>query len=353
MRRKEWAAFSANDSIPTAAVRERVQIHNGDLVVPSRTSRLPIFNPINALKKSAICLLRSGLCWKRLENGPGLVPAIAVLEASDMGKLLDIISLHKGRIRNLFALCNVGLWGSSMEPPAVLALDGSKLRTAGPERDCERQTLPAMLFRADNAGVVQIEAHDQVHLAPKVCRFFNRYLDADSLRRVEFRKAVAYAAHRFRFEPPATPSLQDDIAAAIAIAQEAAGIACASDIGKMNDGIDSGAVDVALMADAYATLAFAYRYVVGFYANLPMGDLGKVAVRLLLQAEREHDPVLSVTKLPAPKYATTCDVFEPNQDLLASSLSFFVPLAVGRNGEAAISLEVVSRRLKDQILLIA
>jgi hypothetical protein len=239
-----------------------------------------------------------------------------------------------------------------MEPPAVLALEGSGLRTAGLARDCERHTLPAMLAHADNAGVVEIEAHDQVHLAPKVCRFFNTYLDADSLRRVEFRKALAYAAHRFRFEPPAAPSLQEDIAAAVAIAQEAADIACASDIGKKIDGFDSSAVDVALMADAYATLAFAYRYIVGFYANLPMGDLGKVAVRLLLQAEREHDPVLSVTKLPAPKYPTTCDVFEPNQEL-ASSLSCFVPPTVGRNEEAAGSLEVVSRRLKEQILLIA
>jgi hypothetical protein len=237
-----------------------------------------------------------------------------------------------------------------MEPPAALALDGSSLRTAG--RGCERQTLLAVLAHTDSAGLVQIEAHDQVHLAPKVCRFFKTYLDADSLQRVEFRKAVAYASHRFSFEPPATPSLQEDIAAAVAIAQEAADIACASDISEMTDGIDSGVVDVALMADAYATLAFSYRYLVGFYANLPIGDLGKVAVRLLLQAEREHDPVLWVTKLPAAKYATTCNVFEPNHEL-ASSLSIFVPPAVGRNGEADSSLEVISRRLKEQILLIA
>jgi hypothetical protein len=238
-----------------------------------------------------------------------------------------------------------------MEPPAALTLDGSRLRTAGLARDGERQTLPAMLTPADYAGVVQIEAEDQVRLAPKVCRFFNTYLDADCLRKVEFRKAVAYASHRFRFEPPSTPSLQEDIAAAVVIAQEAADIACASDIGEMTDGIDSGVVDVALMADAYATLAFAYRYLVGFYGNLWMGDLGKVAVRLMLQAEREHDPVLSVTKLPAAKYATTCDVFEPDQEL--ASRSIFVPPAAGKNEEATSSLEVISRRLKEQILLIA
>jgi hypothetical protein len=239
-----------------------------------------------------------------------------------------------------------------MEPPAALALDGSSLRTAGLAWDCERQTLLAMLAHADNADVVQIEAHDRVHLAPKVCRFFNTYLDADSLQRGEFRKAVAYAVHRFGFEPPATPSLQEDIAAAVAIAQEAADVACANDVSEMTDGIDSGVVDAALMADAYATLAFAYRYVVGFYANLAMNDLGKAAVRLLLQAEREHDAALSVTELPAARYATTRDVLRPNQEL-ASSLSIFVPLAAGQNGDATRSLEVISRRLKDQILLIA
>jgi hypothetical protein len=239
-----------------------------------------------------------------------------------------------------------------MEPPAALALDGSSFRTTGLARDCERPTLLAMLAHADNAGVVQVAAHDQVHLAPKVFRFFNSYLDADSLRRVEFRKAMAYAVHRFGFEPSATPSLQEDIAAAVAIAQEAADVACANDISEMTDGIDSGVVDAALMADAYATLAFAYRYVVGFYANFPMSELGNVAVRMLLQAEREHDPALSVTRLPAARYATTCDLFRPNPEL-ASNLSIFVPPAAGQNGEATSSLEAISRRLKDQILLIA
>jgi hypothetical protein len=238
-----------------------------------------------------------------------------------------------------------------MEPPAALVLDGSTLRTAGLTRDRERQTSLAVFAYADSAGIVQLEAHDHAHLAPKVCRFFKAYLDADCLQRVELRKAVAYASHRFRFEPLATPTRQEDIAAAVAIAQEAADIACANDISEMT-GIDLGVVYVPLMADAYATLAFAYRYLVGFYANLPMANLGKVVVKLLLQAEREHDPVFWVTKLPAAKHATTCEVFEPNQEL-AFSLSVFVPPPADQNEEAVSSLEVISRRLKEQILLIA
>jgi hypothetical protein len=42
-------------------------------------------------------------------------------------------------------------------------------------------------------------------------------LDADTARRADFRKAVAYASHRSGFDPAATPTLQEDFAVAIAL----------------------------------------------------------------------------------------------------------------------------------------
>jgi hypothetical protein len=56
---------------------------------------------------------------------------------------------------------------------------------------------------------------------------------------------------------------QEDIAAALSIAQDAADIAYAIDTGEMIDEAGSGSVDFGLPADAYATLALGYRYVVG------------------------------------------------------------------------------------------
>ena len=63
---------------------------------------------------------------------------------------------------------------------------------------------------------------------------------------MEFRKAVAYASERLGFNPPTTPSLQEDIAAAIANAQEAADIAYATDTGEIIDEVGSGLVDPGL-----------------------------------------------------------------------------------------------------------
>ena len=100
-------SISANDSIPAAPVRKREQIHNGDLVGLSRTSRLPIFNPINALKKSIIVFpnLESVGGETAGEQSGYRVFAARRLPSwmtQRWEKLPDIISLHKGRIRNLF-----------------------------------------------------------------------------------------------------------------------------------------------------------------------------------------------------------------------------------------------------------
>jgi hypothetical protein len=240
-----------------------------------------------------------------------------------------------------------------MEPPAVLAQDGSNFRTATPTRDCEGATLVVTVARSDGAGVVQIEAHDHIQLVPKVRRFFEAYLAADDVKRADFRKAAAYASHQFRFEPPETPSVQDDHAAAVAIAQKAADIAYANDFGQMIDGGGLGIVDSSLLADAYATIALGYRYVVGFDATDPMlSDLGEAAVRLVLLAEREYDSALSVSSVPAASSAPTSDDFGSNEELL-STLLIFEPPAADQNEKVAGSLAAISRRLKDEILLMA
>jgi hypothetical protein len=148
-----------------------------------------------------------------------------------------------------------------MEPPAALSLGISSFRAASSVMDCDSVGLRIADFRTDNSAVVQTEEQDRFHLAPRVCRFFNAYLDADTLRREEFRKAVAYASHCFKFSPPSVPSLQEDITVAFAIAQDAADLACAIDSGEMIDDLDLGSVDFSLVADSYATLALGYRSV--------------------------------------------------------------------------------------------
>jgi hypothetical protein len=240
-----------------------------------------------------------------------------------------------------------------MEPPAVLSQDGSNFRTAKPTRDCEGPTLVATVARSDGAGVVQIEAHGHIQLVPKVRRFFEAYLAADDVNRADLRKAAAYASHQFRFDPPETPSIQDDLAAAIAIAQKAANIAYANDLGQMIEGSGLGFVDSALLANAYATLALGYRYIAGFDATDPLlSDLGEAAVRLVLLAEREYDSALSVSSVNAASSAPTSDAFGSNEEL-PSTLLIFEPPAADQNEKVASSLAAISRRLKGEILLMA
>jgi hypothetical protein len=240
-----------------------------------------------------------------------------------------------------------------MEPPAALALDVSAFRTASPGMDWGRSAMIMAESRPDDAGVIEIQVHEQLHLAPRVRRFFNAYLDADAVRRGDFRKAVAFASYRFGFDPPATPSLEEDIAAALAIAHDAIDIAYAIDIGEVVDEAGSGLADPSLVADAYTMLALGYLYIVGFCTTDPtMGDLGEVAVRFVLLAEREYDSALAVTVVPQPRPAMSHKAFGSNQEL-ESSLSIFLPPAPGQRELVGTSLEVISRRLKDQILLTA
>jgi hypothetical protein len=239
-----------------------------------------------------------------------------------------------------------------MEPPAAFAQDVSIFRTTGQARNPERLRLLMMVARYEGADIAQIRAHDQIYLVPKLSRFFNAYLDADAVRRADFRKAVAYVSHRFGFDPPTTPSLEEDLAAAVAIAQQAADLAYADDFVEMTDGVESCWVDTALLADAYATLALGYRYVVGVYSTDPtLGNLGEVAARLMLLAEREYGSALLAARIPAASYANR-NAFTSNIGL-ASDLSVFVPAAAGQHEEVINSLDAISQRLKDRILLLA
>jgi hypothetical protein len=234
-----------------------------------------------------------------------------------------------------------------MEPPAVLAQNGADFTAADIVWDRERTSVMSVAG-FDGADLLQV--HDHIRLAPRVRRFFEAYLAADALGRADFRKSAAYASHHFGFDPPETPSLQDDLRAAVAMAQQAADIACANDFDQTNDGC---VVNYALLADAYATLAMSYRYVAGVYATDPMlSDLGEAAVTLVLLAEREYDAALSASSVPADSSAPTRDAFWRNQER-SSTLSIFEPTKACRNEEVASSLDAISRRLKEEILLMA
>jgi len=206
---------------------------------------------------------------------------------------------------------------------------------------------------SDGADVLEVQVYDHIRLAPRVRRFFRTYLAADALGRADFRKAAACASHQFGFDPPETPSLHDDLGAAVAMAQQAADIACASDFGQMIDGDELGYVDYHLLADAYATLAMSYRYVAEFYATDPvLSDLGEAAMTLMLLAEREYDPALSVSRVFADNSTPTSDAFGRNK-VLSSNLSILKPPKARQNKEVAGSLDEISRRLKEEILLMA
>ena len=243
-----------------------------------------------------------------------------------------------------------------MEPPAAPVLDLSICSTLNLVEDCEMGSSPITGPRSDDAAVVQIVAHDQINLVPRVRRFLKAYLDADASRRADFRKATAYASRRFEYDTSTNPTLQEDIAAALAIAQEAADTAYGTDIDDSFDGTGeySADSDLVLLADAFAALAFVYRYAVGFYAKDPtLDDLGEVAVRFVLLAECEHDSALEVTTVTFPERPlVTSDASKENQEF-ESSLSLFVPTTAGQNQVDVSSLEVISRQVKEPILLTA
>jgi len=235
-----------------------------------------------------------------------------------------------------------------MEPPAALTLSVLDFRAAALESDGESGALLADP-RSESSAVVQI--NDQIDLAPRICRCFTAYLDSDAPRRAEFRKAVAYVAGQFQFESFQIPSLEEDTAAALSIARCAADFVHAIDAGDAIDGVISGSVVVDLLADACATIALAYRYVVGFYETDPMlSKLGEVAVRLILLAEAESDSTREANKVDPQRPAMSQDAVKADQEV-ASTMSSFAPPAAPQN--EVVSLEVVSQRLKEQIVLLA
>jgi hypothetical protein len=239
-----------------------------------------------------------------------------------------------------------------METPAVFAHEG--FQVACPTRDCEQHSL-MMVGQSDRTEVARAQVHDQIHLAPRVRRFFSAYLAAGPLRRAHLRKAVAYASHRFGFNAPAAASLKEDIAAALAIAQKAADIAYATDIDEMIDGADSGSIDsdLLLLADAFATLALAYRYVVGLYVtDSTLGDLGEASVGLALLAEREQDSVFSMSGVCGEASARTYNASASDHEL-SSTLSIFEPPAASQNEELNASIGESFQRRNEQILLMA
>jgi hypothetical protein len=226
----------------------------------------------------------------------------------------------------------IAFWGSSMEPPPGLfpTQEVSGFRTVS----------SVSMLDGHRADLVEM---DEVVLLPKVYRFFNAYLDADVVRRRDLRKVVAHASHRFSFDPPVTSSRREDRAAALEIARRAAEISHANDLGEAAD--EGGSCFV----DSCATLALSYRYIVGLYrADSALSKLGELAVKFVLQAEREHDPALLVDGNFGKRSVTTC--IRSGQEL-NSNLSIFVPAQ--QRDDIFNSLDTISRRLKEQILLLA
>jgi hypothetical protein len=226
-----------------------------------------------------------------------------------------------------------------MEPPTALTLDRASYRS---------ENSPLFTWAAPERAVIDLVRADQLLLAAKVHRFFSAYLDADAFMRKEFRKALAYVSHQFKFDPPVTPSVREDRAAALEIAQRAAEISHARRIDETTDDVDSSFVDVSLLVDGYATLALGYRYILGLYpTDSTLSKLGELAVRLVLLAECEYDPALWAARDPLIEFSSS-----PDQEL-APAKSSFVPSAARQRSDVTSSLDTVSRRLKDQILLTA
>jgi hypothetical protein len=171
-----------------------------------------------------------------------------------------------------------------MEPPVAYAQD--RPTGAATSAACgKRAALQPISARVEAATRTVVFKHD---LAPRVSRLFDAYLDADAVFRCEFRRVLASISLRFSAESATGPFHKDDIAAAVAISQHAADIANAIDADNLIEEIDPSFLDDALLADAYATLAFVYLFVVGFYCADPLlGEIGDVAVRFVLLAECE------------------------------------------------------------------
>jgi hypothetical protein len=98
---------------------------------------------------------------------------------------------------------------------------------------------------------------------------------------------------------------------------------------------------MSIQFDGYATLALGYRYVVRLYpTDSPLSKLGELAVKLVLQAEREYDPGFSADRSFEKRSMTTCPTSGQELDF---NLSIFVPARPGDN--IASSLDAISQLL--------
>ncbi|MFX7763958.1 hypothetical protein ABTK05_20085, partial [Acinetobacter baumannii] len=77
---------------------------------------------------------------------------------------------------------------------------------------------------------------------------------------------------------------------------------------------------------------------------------GEVAVRLILLAEAESDSTREANKVDPQRPAMSQDAVKADQEV-ASTMSSFAPPAAPQN--EVVSLEVISQRLKEQIVLLA
>jgi hypothetical protein len=147
-----------------------------------------------------------------------------------------------------------------------------------------------------------------------------------------------------------TPSVREDRAAALEIAQRAAEISHANVVGETADEVDPSSVDASLLADGYATLALGYRYIVGLYpTDSPMTKTRRT---------RRQIGVVSRTRIRSGGFGgglfekISDDRCTPGREL-APGLSNFVPAAARHSDDLISSLDTISRRLMDQILLMA
>jgi len=163
---------------------------------------------------------------------------------------------------------------------------------------------------SDGEIAFQVQAHDRSHLAPKVRRFLNAYVEAEAARKADFRKGVAQAMQQFICSPSTTPTLKQDLAAAAAISRRAAYMAMANSVCEEGDET-KWSFNFSLMRDAYATIAVVYRYVIGLYAtDLTLSRLAETALEFMLSAEREFliaDQYVSANPMmPSVALPSTC-----------------------------------------------
>jgi hypothetical protein len=203
--------------------------------------------------------------------------------------------------------------------------------------------------QSDHEVVYQVQAHHRLNLVPRVRRFLSAYVEADVAMRAEFRKVVAVATHRLIFDPLATATLEDDLAAAAAVSRRAAHIALADHSCEEADDARSGSLDLDLVKGAYATIALVYRYVSGSYVGDPMlSGLAEAAVEFVLSAEGESNSELSMGQYLSAEPTLPCNDLESRNE--TSEISSVVASQDARNENKCGS---ILQPVKDDLLLTA